>query len=298
MKRRLIHSIIGAAYLSAGSFSHAQCLPVVDQEQASWTLDAFAHIGQQECYGTQDVQSFQPSYDNVTGVELRLSQGPGLTFKVGLFNALPNTGAKPLAEASVTTETSGYPQFATANWGRVPVTPGQTYYIGYCWAGGSQNFLSGATGNPYPKGILYGLGGNLEFPDFDFTFKTFSSPCPVLDVAIDIKPGSYPNSINLCSGGSTPVAILGSTELDVRQVDVTSLTLADAEIRVVGKSGNLLCHDEYVNEDQYLDRVCQFYTTDLALDKNTDTSARINGKLLDGTPIVGTDSVNLVKDCP
>jgi hypothetical protein len=118
-------------------------------------------------------------------------------------------------------------------------------------------------------------------------------------VQIDIHPGSDPNSINLCSDGSTPVAIFGSANLDVAQIDETTLTLADTAVRVAGRSGKFLCHPpEDINGDQLPDLVCQFYTTNLALAANVDTSAEMNGNLLDGTAIQGVDSVNLVKDCP
>lgn len=122
-------------------------------------------------------------------------------------------------------------------------------------------------------------------------------PGPLM-VQIDIHPGGDPNSINLCSSGSTPVAIFGSADLDVMQIDETTLTLADAAVRVVGKSDKYLCHQEEKNGDEYPDLVCQFYTTNLALVESVDTSAEMNGNLLDGTQIQGVDLVNIVNDCP
>jgi len=120
----------------------------------------------------------------------------------------------------------------------------------------------------------------------------------VIPVTIDIKPGSDPNSINLCSQGALPVVIFSEPDFDATQIDPTTLRLADAEVKMVGKSEKVLCHDEYINDDAYLDKVCQFVTVDLALDGEVDTTATILGNLLDGTAFEGTDSVNLVKDCP
>ena len=46
-----------------------------------------------------------------------------------------------------------------------------------------------------------------------------------LTVAIDVKPGSCENPIGVNSQGTVPVAILGSVDLDVTQVDVSSVRL-------------------------------------------------------------------------
>jgi hypothetical protein len=45
-------------------------------------------------------------------------------------------------------------------------------------------------------------------------------------VAVDIKPGSCPNPLNLNSAGDLPVAILGSADLDAGTVDPASIRLA------------------------------------------------------------------------
>jgi hypothetical protein len=41
-------------------------------------------------------------------------------------------------------------------------------------------------------------------------------------VAIDIKPGSSPNPLNLGIRGMLPVAVLGSDDLDVAEIDVAT----------------------------------------------------------------------------
>ncbi len=46
---------------------------------------------------------------------------------------------------------------------------------------------------------------------------------PVIEVDVDIKPGSDLNPINPMSRGVIPVAILGSDTFDVADVDVTTL---------------------------------------------------------------------------
>ena len=51
---------------------------------------------------------------------------------------------------------------------------------------------------------------------------------------------------------------------------------------------------EDVNGDMIDDLVCQYLTTDIAALGGESTTATVNGELLDGTPIEGTDSVNIV----
>ena len=46
-------------------------------------------------------------------------------------------------------------------------------------------------------------------------------------VIVDIKPGSVPNSVNLKSKGVLPVAILGTEDFDVNDVDIDSLLFGD-----------------------------------------------------------------------
>ena len=63
----------------------------------------------------------------------------------------------------------------------------------------------------------------------------------------------------------------------------------------VGKSNRDLCGYEDVNADGFDDLVCQFETMGLSL-SGGDTSAKVFGDLLDGNPVEGEDSINLVKD--
>ncbi len=119
----------------------------------------------------------------------------------------------------------------------------------------------------------------------------------VQEVDIDIKPGSDPNSINLCSGGAVPVAILGSDMLDVSSINTETLRFAEASVKVVGKKDpNSLCSYEDINGDLIDDLVCHFVTTDIAGVDGESTYAVLNGDLTDGTLIEGSDSINIVKD--
>lgn len=121
-------------------------------------------------------------------------------------------------------------------------------------------------------------------------------PNPALrHVAVDIKPGAEPNTINLKAGGVIPVAILSSATFDAPgTVDPASLSLAGAAVRVAGKSGKSLCHANDVNADGRSDLVCQFENELEAAPG--DSVAVLGGKAVDGTPIRGLDSIRIVPD--
>lgn len=55
----------------------------------------------------------------------------------------------------------------------------------------------------------------------------------VITAAIDIKPGTYPNAINLGSNGAIPVAILSSADFDAATVNVATVTLASAPVKIL-----------------------------------------------------------------
>lgn len=116
-----------------------------------------------------------------------------------------------------------------------------------------------------------------------------------IEVAIDIKPGSYPNSINLSSAGVIPVAILSSESFDAASIDPDTLRLSGASVGIAGKSGKLLCHLEDVNGDSRNDMVCQFETAQLML-QTGDTMGVITGTTLSGVGIHGQDTVRIVPD--
>jgi hypothetical protein len=120
-------------------------------------------------------------------------------------------------------------------------------------------------------------------------------PDPALQhVAIDVKPGSAQNTINLKSAGIIPVAILSSATFDAAAVNPPSLSLAGGSVRVAGKSGKALCHVEDVNADGRSDLVCQF-ENDLEAVPG-DTVAVLVGVTVDGTPFRGQDSIRIVPD--
>lgn len=114
------------------------------------------------------------------------------------------------------------------------------------------------------------------------------SGCVVLEVEIDIKPGSDPNCFNSNDHGVIPVAILGSASFDASNVDPFRVELDGQDVRVKGKSGNAGSLED-VNGDGFLDLVVQIIDDAAYVPGNT--IGTITGHLNDGTPFIGTDSI-------
>ena len=114
-----------------------------------------------------------------------------------------------------------------------------------------------------------------------------------VNIEIDIKPGSYPNSINNNGKGVIPVAIFGNDTFDVSQIDLDTVLLGDCGIKEVGKKGKLLAHYEDVNTDGFVDLVVQIEDQECTFDV-CDTSATLTGELFGGILFEGTDSIRIV----
>lgn len=114
----------------------------------------------------------------------------------------------------------------------------------------------------------------------------------VRQVRIDIKPGSFPNSINLKRKGTTPVAILSTPTFDApTAVDKSSLTFGRRGSEAQGRCTK---SDEDVNGDGRLDVVCHFDNQNTGF-RLGDTVGILRGRtVVDGAPIVGSDSVRIL----
>jgi len=130
-------------------------------------------------------------------------------------------------------------------------------------------------------------------------------------ISIDIKPGSCPNPLNTKSRGVLPVAILGTADFDVLEVDPASVRLdgvaplrsaledvATPFVPFTGETDASDCTDE--GADGFDDLNLKFTTRDIvaALGAVSDGDVlvlELTGNLLDGTPIVGEDVVVFLK---
>ena len=104
---------------------------------------------------------------------------------------------------------------------------------------------------------------------------------------IDIKPGSFPNSINPDSEGIIPVAILTTPDFDASTVDVATVRFGPLGAWAVEWA------IEDVDNDGDFDMILHFRTHDAGITAG-DTEAQLTGKTVDGWHIHGSDSVRTV----
>lgn len=108
---------------------------------------------------------------------------------------------------------------------------------------------------------------------------------PPIEVEIDIKPGSDPNSINLESRGMVPVAVLTTDDFDASTVDPITVEFAGAS--------PVRWTMEDVDDDGDLDMLFHFKTQDSDLNEDS-INATLTGETYDRNSVQGTDRVNIV----
>jgi hypothetical protein len=107
-----------------------------------------------------------------------------------------------------------------------------------------------------------------------------------IPVTIDIKPGSFPNSINPRNKGVIPVAILSNASFDAAKVDPATLRFGVTGNEAAPRHSAL----EDVNGDGKPDLMLQFPTQNTGIACGA-TSATLTGKTRAGLPIKGSDSI-------
>jgi len=115
---------------------------------------------------------------------------------------------------------------------------------------------------------------------------------PIQKVQIEIKPGEYPNSVNIDGHGVIPVAVIGSVNFDVTQIDAKTLRFEGLTVKNNGR-GVPMCSLRNLNGDEYNDFVCQF-ADDLSKWTGDGEIASVTGNLYCGTKFSGNDSIKLV----
>lgn len=113
----------------------------------------------------------------------------------------------------------------------------------------------------------------------------------VIEVWIDIKPGSCPNSINPNSKGVIPVAIITTLTFDATDVDPGTVVFSDADAVPLRWTLEDVMTGDGDPPDGKMDLLLFFKTQECSF---SGYSATLTGNLFDGTPIEGTGSINLV----
>jgi parallel beta-helix repeat protein len=154
----------------------------------------------------------------------------------------------------------------------------ETDYLATTTAGGYAQTTANLPPGNYTVTTKINLYDNCRYTDSDnLVIGQF--------VIIDIKPGSYPNSINLKSKGNVPVAVLTTLDFNARTVNPSTVSFAGASPR--------RCSFEDVDKDGDVDMMFHFDTEMLELTQSS-TSATLTANTYDGISIKGTDSVKIV----
>ena len=167
--------------------------------------------------------------------------------------------------------------------------------------------------------FVYTIDSSLESLTFAFSstdypevvgidsVKITGDPLSELPVALDIKPGSCPNPLNIDPKGILTVAILGTADLDVTTIDLASVRLE--EVAPIRSSVNDVatpvvnpqsCECNSEGEDGFDDLILKFKASDV-IEAVGDVSVgdiielTLSGVLNDGTPIEGVDCIVFVK---
>jgi phosphate/phosphite/phosphonate ABC transporter binding protein len=200
-------------------------------------------------------------------------------------------------------------------WGRITWNtepegsePAGTQIIVGARAADTEAGLGGQTFLTIMNGDLFSMVG--RYIEVRVTLKAYESGLsPVLSdiriqphsipVDIDIKPGSYPNSINCENKKETiPVAVLTTDDFDALTIDHTTITFEGASTyKVDKKTGIPRRTEEDVDFDGDMDLVFHFRLSDTDL-VCWSTEGTLKGWTYDGLPVEGTDTVRMLTSTP
>jgi len=185
-------------------------------------------------------------------------------------------------------------------WFSLNLDPDHTSF----WAG---NFGTGMLykfdidlGGPPLQTINTGAGANELFGVTIFGEITAAENTPV---AFDIKPQSCPNPLNVKNKGTIPVAILGTADFDVNDIDVSTVQLegvdplrSSIEDESTPVTGGEQCECTTDGPDGFDDLTLKFDAQDIVdalgpVSNGDELELTITGSLLDGTPFEGSDCV-------
>lgn len=142
--------------------------------------------------------------------------------------------------------------------------------------------------------------------------RKVTPPVSPLAVHLDVLPGNCTNPLNLRAagdagdnpnkGGVLPVAVLGTSDFDVSDIDVASLQLEGitplrhAYEDVAAPSGDDDCECGDQGPDGYMDLTLKFRKSEIAsalMAGSGEPKLHLSGSLLDGTAIEGSDCVQI-----
>ena len=137
-------------------------------------------------------------------------------------------------------------------------------------------------------------------------FRVASIPEPaVIEVDVDIKPGSCPNPVDVKSKGVLPIAILGTADVNVIDIVIASIRLADPNVAPIRNNYEDVaapvfdandCNCTTDGPDGFLDLTLKFETQRIVeaigdVNHGDILTLMLTGVLFDETPIEGADCV-------
>ncbi|MHC4445894.1 MAG: right-handed parallel beta-helix repeat-containing protein [Planctomycetota bacterium] len=200
-------------------------------------------------------------------------------------------------------------------WGDDPATPdvdeGANDDYGDLHLQSDSPCIDTGNNNSIPPDITTDLDGNPRIVNDIVDMGAYEFQMVVEVLNLDIKPGSCPNPLNTNTRGKgrLPMAILGTEDFDVSDIDPNSISIVGTVLPVrtpviedVGtpfEGEECECHDLY--GDGYTDLVIHFSRWEIILalgldgiETGTVVPITVEGELLDGTPFEATDCVTLV----
>lgn len=115
-------------------------------------------------------------------------------------------------------------------------------------------------------------------------------------IAIDIKPGSSTNPVNLGSKGKLSIALLSGSGFDATTADISTIMIGSTGV-AVKNNGSYHASEEDVDNDGDTDLVLKFSVEDLVDNgdlTSTSTSLTLTGEDDDGFEFCGDDVVTIV----
>lgn len=174
------------------------------------------------------------------------------------------------------------------------------YGYGRVVALGDINIFSSFNGS----GEYYDRADNRQFSVNTFEYLISA---PEIEVSVDIKPGSCPNPVNVKSKGVLPVAILGSEDVNVMDIDPASIAFSIGEVSVgsirssyedvaAPVSDTSDCNCIEAGPDGFLDLTLKFETQKIVeaigdVDHGDILTLGLTGVLFGEIPIAGADCI-------
>ncbi len=142
---------------------------LIDQSQTSAAvyMTAFAQTGL--------AQSFRPSVGTISGAGILLfTSGDPASVTISLYTGLPSAGGVLLGSGSSGPALGG--SWVDVSFGKdVSLVPESTYFL-VLTSADNVGGVAGDTSDLYKRGETYANGGYQEYPNFDYTFRTFYNP--------------------------------------------------------------------------------------------------------------------------